>query len=88
MCKLFDDWSHEIEQYCKANQLDFEKAKRLSQCWGKDFVALQHFDSNSKSARLGLGLRDETPMPVVLVIRKTPKGLHFEQTDNTKKYLS
>lgn len=84
MCKLFDDWSNEIQNYCKKNKLNFEKAKSLSKCWGKDFLALQYYDP-SKGQN---GLLDKTPMPIVLVIKKTSNGLIFERTENTLKYLS
>lgn len=83
MCKLFDDWSKEIENYCNANGLDFHKAKRLSQCWGSDFLALQFHDPKKGEK----GLLDETPMPLVLLIQKTKQGLLFKQTEFTSKYL-
>ncbi len=83
MCKLFDDWSIEIENYCQNNGLDFEKANKLSKCWGKDFIALQFHDSTKGTK----GLLDETPMPVVLIIEKTQKGLVFTKTEYTEKYL-
>ena len=84
MCKLFEDWSNEIRQYCMANGLSFEKARNLSQCWGSNFLALQFYDP--KQGRNGL--RDETPMPLVLLIRKTAEGLEFEQTEFTQTYLA
>lgn len=84
MCKLFEDWSAQIKQYCAENNFSYEKARALSQCWGSNFLALQFFDS-SKGDK---GLLDETPMPLVLMIKKTDNGLVFEQTENTKKYLS
>lgn len=84
MCKRFDDWSDEIREYCSKNGLNFEKAKALSKCWGKNDLILQHYSPDKDS----LGLLDETPMPVVLMITKTPNGLMFEQTEYTKKYLS
>lgn len=35
-----------------------------------------------------LGLLDETPMPVILKIKKRGSEILFEQTENTQKYLS
>lgn len=84
MCKLFDDWSNDIRNYCQKNDFDFEKVKSLSQCWGRDFLALQFHDPDQGQK----GLLNETPMPLVLLIRKTPTGLIFEQTEHTKKCLS
>lgn len=51
MCKLFDDWSNDIRSYCQNNNLGFERAKQLSQCWGKDFLALQYFDHENESVK-------------------------------------
>lgn len=84
MCKLFDDWAIQIKDYCENNGLDFEKAKKLSQCWGREFLALQFHDPLKNDGR---GLLDETPMPLVLLIKKTDTGLVFEQTEHTQKYL-
>ncbi len=84
MCKLFDDWSNEIRSYCENNGLQFEKAKKMSQCWNKDTLVLQYHDPVKGKN----GLLDETPMPLVLVIKKEANGLHFSQTENTSKYLS
>ncbi len=86
MCRLFDDWSEEIKKYCEDNGFSFEKAKKLSKCWGKNDLVLQYYDSENSS---GLGLLDETPLPIILVIYKQPDGsLRFEQTEHTRKYLS
>ncbi len=87
MCKLFDDWSGEIEAYCKANGLDFDKAKKLSQSWSKTSLGLAYF--NKEDERGKLGLLDDTPMPLVLWIEKDKDGkLQFTQTEHTRKYLS
>lgn len=84
MCKLFEDWSDEIRTYCRKNNLNFDKAQKLSQCWGSNFLALQYHDPEKGK----MGLLDDTPMPLVLLISKTPNGLVFEQTEYTLKYLS
>lgn len=83
MCKLFDEWAKEIKKFCDENSLDFNKAKVLSQSWGKEHLALAYHDK-SKGVN---GLLDDTPMPMVLLITKTETGLNFEQTEFTKKYL-
>lgn len=85
MCKMFEDWSEEIKAFCGNNGFSFEKAKKLSKCWGKNDLVLQYHDPEKGS----MGLLDETPAPVVLWIRKEPDGtLSFEQTEYTKQYLS
>ena len=85
MCKLFDEWRNEIKDYCRKQGLNFEMAEKLSQSWNKDMVALSYYDpSKGKN-----GLIDETPCPLVLLIRREKDGnLVFEQTEYTKKYLS
>ncbi len=89
MCKRFDEWSEHIKGYCDVNGLDFEKAKKLSKSWGIDDLMLLYYDSECEVVKKGLGLLDETPMPLVLYIKKEPNGkLVFEQTEYTKKYLS
>ena len=84
MCKLFDELSKDIKIFCDENNLSFEKAQKLSQCWGKNDLILQYYDKEKGKN----GLLDETPMPVVLWIKRDEKGnLHFEQTEYTNKYL-
>lgn len=84
MCKLFDNWSKQIEVFCKENDYDFEKVKKMSQSWGKDILVLQFYDP-AKGVR---GLLDETPSPVVLLIKKEINGqLLFETTENTSRYI-
>lgn len=85
MCKRFEEWSDDIKRYCESNGLNYEKAKKLSKCWGKNDLLLQYYDPNGEKK----GLLDETPMPLVLMIsRQTDGTLIFEQTEHTKKYLS
>ncbi len=85
MCKLFEEWSEEIRKYCENNGLDFDKAKKMPKSWGKNDVwVLYHDPEKGKN-----GLRDETPMPIVLRIDRQPDGtLVFGQTEHTKKYLA
>ena len=84
MCKLFSAWEKDIQKYCHENGLDFTKAQQSGKCWGEGFLILQHIDP--KKGRDGL--RDETPAPVVLTVRKSGNSLIFEQTEHTKKYLA
>ncbi len=83
MCKLFSKYEEEIKKYCKDNALDFKKAKSLPQCWGKNDIWLQHYDSEKGKN----GLKDETPAPIVLKIMVNNGKVTFEQTENTKKYI-
>lgn len=89
MCKRFDEWSNEIKKFCETNGFSFEKASKLSKCWGKNDLVLQYYDPESEAAKKGLGLLDETPMPVVLLIEKQSDGsLLFKQTEHTREYLT
>lgn len=83
MCKLFSKYEEEIKKYCNDNALDFEKAKNLPQCWGKNDIWLQHYDAEKGKN----GLKDETPAPIVLKIMVNNGKVTFEQTENTKKYI-
>lgn len=84
MCKLFVQHEEEIRRYCMSHGLDFEKAKRMCKCWGKNDLWLQYHDPSKGKD----GLRDETPAPIVLKMAVTDSGVVFEQTEYTKKYLS
>jgi len=83
MCKLFTKYEKEIEQYCISNNLSFEKAKGLPQCWGKNDIWLQYHDPNKGKD----GLKNETPAPIVLKISVDNGKVSFEQTEYTHKYL-
>lgn len=84
MCKLFDEWSKEIENFCVENNFSFDKVKKLSQCWGKNDLILQYYDKEKGKN----GLLDETPMPVVLWIKRSENGeLSFKQTEYTTRYI-
>lgn len=84
MCQLFNQWENEIKDYCVKNNLDFNKAKKMPKCWGKDIVALQFIDKEKGK----MGLLDDTPAPAVLWIKRINGELIFEQTEYTRKYLS
>lgn len=84
MCKLFSKYEKEIERYCMENCLNFAKAKKLPQCWGKNDIWLQYHDPEKGKN----GLTDETPAPIVLKISIKDGEVSFEQTEYTKKYLS
>jgi hypothetical protein len=82
---MFIDNETAIKDYCDKNGLNFEKAKNSPKCFNKTEIFLQYVDWKESN---GLGLLDETPAPVTLMIRKTDSGLMFEQTEHTAKYLS
>ena len=83
MCKLFSMYENEIKNYCFENNLDFERAKKLPQCFGKNDIWLQYHDPQKGKE----GLRNETPAPIVLKIFIEGGQVKFEQTEYTQKYL-
>ncbi|WP_294408363.1 hypothetical protein [uncultured Ruminococcus sp.] len=84
MCKLFSQYENQIREYCIANSLDFEKAKKLPKCWGKNDIWLQYYDHEKGKN----GLKDETPAPIVLKITVNNGKVTFEETEYTRKYLA
>lgn len=75
---------NEIKDYCRQQGLNFDTAEKLSQSWNKNTVALSYRDPSKGSN----GLLDDTPCPLVLLIRREKNGkLVFEQTEHTKKYI-
>lgn len=88
MSRRFLEWEDQIRKYCEENNLSFEKAKTMSECYNKDMLVLQYFDPECESVKLGLGLQDETPMPPVLWMHRTENGVRFDQTEYTQQYLS
>ena len=86
MCKLFNDNEVIIQKYCETNGLDFNKAKNSYKSWRKtEYVNILHYDENMGN---GLGLLDETPLPVTLKIFNRGGHLEFEQTEHTATYLA
>lgn len=78
-------YQNEIKDYCRQQGLNFDTAEKLSQSWNKNTVALSYRDPSKGSN----GLLDDTPCPLVLLIRREKNGkLVFEQTEHTKKYLA
>ena len=84
MFMRFQDWENEIQSYCLANHLDFERAKMMPKCCGKEDIILPYHDPAKGKA----GLLDDTPAPPALWIRKKRDGtLDFEQTEYTQRCL-
>ena len=81
MCKLFNAYKDQIKDYCIENNIDFEKVKKLPQCWGKNDIWLQYYDPIKGTK----GLNDETPAPIVLKIFIDNGKVTIEQTEHTKK---
>jgi hypothetical protein len=84
MCKILLENEKEIENYCQKNKLYFEKLKYSPKCYNNEHIFFQYVDYDDNN---GLGLLDETPAPVTLMIYKRDNGLEFIQTEHTAKYL-
>lgn len=84
MCMKVNDYQSDLKQYCEKNNLSYLKlASSIKGCGSND--VLFQIPVNGSTNK---GLLDETPMPTVLIMRKTNSGLEFEQTEHTKKYLA
>lgn len=83
MRALFDTWKDEIRHYCEEHGLSFDKAQHMCRAWNQDILYLQYHDPDKGKE----GLRDETRMPVALVMRIENGKPVFEQTEYTHIYL-
>lgn len=84
MCMEYKNYINEIKEYCDCNRLDFSKLKGMVKGCGAEDIIFQYHDPEKGKK----GLLDETPMPVVLWVKRVRGKLVFEQTEHTKKYLS
>lgn len=85
MRNLYKEWKSQIEEYCKANGLSFEKAKKLTKNYIMNrYLILAYNDPEGGKN----GLLEDMPAPPVLIIREDENGvLQFEQTEYTDIYL-
>lgn len=79
----FETYAQAVEAYCKQNNLSFQKAKKMCKAYGRNDMLLQYHDPQ-KGKR---GLLDETPAPVVLIMRVIDGKPMFEATEHTNRYL-
>ena len=73
-----------IQEFCKANNLDYEKVKTSPRCGNNNVLFIQRANNASSSA----GLLDESPAEILLTARKGADGIVIEKRENTDKYLS
>lgn len=81
---MFDVFLLAIQEFCKANNLDYEKVKASPRCGNNNVLFIQRANSASTSA----GLLDESPAEILLAARKGADGIVIEKRENTDKYLS
>ena len=84
MANFYDKHKSDIKEYCDRNNLDFNKLEKMGRCFGSSAIYFQYFDKENRS----LGLLDETPAPIVLIVKEEAGILLIEQTENTERYLS
>lgn len=84
MCLEYRKYVDRIKNYCESNHLNYSKLSSTIKGCGDNDIIFQHYDEEKGK----LGLLDETPMPIVLIMRDTANGLEFEQTEYTFQYLS
>ncbi len=86
MRNLYKEWEPQIKEYCEANGLSFEKAKKMIRnCNFVDrWLGLGYINPNREKK----GLLEDIPAPPVLIVREDENGvLQFEQTEYTDIYL-
>ncbi len=83
MSKIFDRWRGEIEAYCVANGLDFQKALTMCQAFGKDSLILQYHTPS----KANIVMDCSKPAPVVLSMWIENGKPVFNQTEYTQQYL-
>ncbi len=81
---MFDVFLLAIQEFCKANNLDYEKVKSSPRCGNNNVLFIQRANNASSSA----GLLDESPAEILLTARKGADGIVIEKRENTDKYLS
>ena len=81
---MFDVFLLAIQEFCKANNLDYEKVKASPRCGNGNVLFIQRVNDTSSSA----GLLDESPAEIILSARKGVDGIVIEKRENTDKYLS
>nr|DAV19218.1 MAG TPA: hypothetical protein [Bacteriophage sp.] len=81
---MFDVFLLAIQEFCKANNLDYEKVKTSPRCGNNNVLFIQRANNASSSA----GLLDESPAEILLTARKGADGIVIEKRENTDKYLS
>jgi len=84
-CKILRNHEAEARQYCVENGLSFSKLISSELSWDDEEVFVQHYEPNPEREKLGL--MDDIPMPLILIIRLVNGKLRFVQTDITHKYL-
>lgn len=81
---MFDVFLLAIQEFCKANNLDYGKVKASPRCGNDNVLFIQGVNDTSSSA----GLLDESPAEIILSARKGADGIVIEKRENTDKYLS
>ena len=82
---FFDVFAQDLQQYCKENNLDFNKVKTSPKCGNENMLFIQHLNDTTD----GKGLNNESPAKVILSARKKPDGsIIIERQRDTDKYLS
>lgn len=72
-----------IQEFCKANNLDYEKVKASPKCWNENALFIQRINGAVSSS----GLLEDTPAEILLTARKGADGIVIEKRENTDKYI-
>lgn len=80
----FRECENFLEKYCIANGYNFSKLKTFPKGISKDRLEIYYHDPSKGHE----GLKDETPMPVVLTVKKHNGEFSVLETEHTERLLS
>ena len=83
MKKYLQQHMLEFEAFCKEENISVEKILSMPKCYSKNLMYIQNY--NYKNA--DMGLTDNTPADILLIIKKNNNKIDFEITPIGKKLL-
>ncbi|MGI5825232.1 MAG: hypothetical protein ACOX7J_06635 [Bacillota bacterium] len=89
MINLFEKWKPEIHKYFVANNLEFSKVIGCGVAMGEfDGVKTLLLLDATPDENSHLGLLDDTPAPLLLMVEEKDGELVFTETELTRQYFS
>lgn len=81
--KIFDIFADAMQEYCKSNNLDFDKVKSSPKCGNETVLFIQHLGNKSN------GLEKNEPAEILLLAKKDEEGkIQVEKFKGADEYLS
>lgn len=83
MKNLLEPFSKILRQYCKDNNLSYEKIIESPKCGNDNLLVIQHCKPNSD------GLKDNEPAEIIIMLRRHLDGsVRISPGENIKKHLA